>query len=217
MRKLFRSEQRGIEQLIRNERGRTSDLSGLEVLDEVHSAPERSPSFNSGFCLKFGALGAESGDSTCIARPVIPNALGLELFLMVHRALGYPLSLEFLAGTGIDGRHFSKPCGYLQDSLATMLPKHVQDALPQKPILQLPYVRVFWIYDEVSFLIFSRQYSPLLRCRPLLFHDVGTDHEIDTRADANQHCIDGSISLRHPMSNSNSVACFRPRSSRRDK
>jgi len=217
MRRLFRSEQRVLEEVIRNERGIALDLSALQVVEELQDVTKGSRSFNSGFWLKFGAVGEASGERTCIGQPILPRTLGLELFLMVDKVLGFPQSLELLTGSGIESRYFIKPWGHLKDRLATMLPSNIQNALPKKPLVEFPYVRVFWIYDDVSFLIFSGEYSTVLRSSPLLYHDVGNNHDISIHAGANQYCIDGWINYRPALLSSNSMAYFRPKSSGADK
>lgn len=209
MRRLFRSEQRIIERMLKQEYGVRANISDLNVLSEVHDKPLRNR-MNSGFYLSFCESRPGNPESNCIAASILPRTLGLELFLLTDLDHN-PVSLELLTGSGLPPKYFCAPLQNLHrqliSKLRTILKPFVD--LCGKTLLGAPFLRLTHMYDEIHFLIISK-FDPSMfsENRKEIFHDVADGYDIVAFQNKENFLIDGWMKLEDGRSSSSEGVSF---------
>jgi len=214
MRSLFLSEERILDQMIRNETGSVPDLRGVLVVRETHSKSRGNPAFNCGFFLEFGRRIANANETRCITRSILPQAIGLEMFLVIDKNSHLPISLELLTGEGLRMRDFRDPHLYLDEFLNRL--SGSTDALGglaiPRSIAEFGYTRLVWMYEEIAFLLFSECYSASGDVDAQCLHNKADDHAISVVTRGKQCCVDGWVKHRNWKDRSRAVAVFSPKS-----
>lgn len=212
MRTAFQSERRIVEQLLKYEMKISRSLHDLKVARETHFSPQQT-NLNRGFCLDFG----ESIESLqkerkfdCTGQNILPAALGLEVFLAFEKETFVPISLELLTGGGMPYRYFQKPCAHLLQFLFAQLQGNdlTLDRVLKQPLSKVGYARIFWMYNEITFLIFSKHFSSIDDWRAI-YDESSNNYCVRVLQNSDQICLDGWLSHTSPNYDPRSKQVFR--------
>jgi hypothetical protein len=157
VRDLFISEHRYITNLLRQHAGIRLE-AGVSVIEEYY-APPRTVSkvlFNNDYCLQFASneyLKTASTKAYCAG--ILPNTLGVDAFVLVDQRTSLPLMTELLGGEAFSLKHFNAHVATIETRLAQL-------STPLK-LKQTCYCRVFVIDNDICFLAFLRDSSPVVR------------------------------------------------------
>ncbi|MEK6642418.1 MAG: hypothetical protein AABZ08_00795 [Planctomycetota bacterium] len=183
MRRLFDSELRYIENVLRYRNGGTLAVVG-EVETEYYSSPRNNAPthFNTDYFLQF-SNDLENGKSFCA--PILPNTAGAEVFVMIDTRTRTLLRTDLVAGEAFPIE--------LYDSFLDNIDLKLM-ALPRRfAIRECAYNRVFVINNEICFLSFPTESSPVVRGDKSLLN-TGPDSMIAYYTDnAEVVCVDGWI------------------------
>jgi hypothetical protein len=185
MRELFLSDQRVIRNILF--RYRTYEFERFENVVTEHYSPSRTSSksrFNLDFYLQF-VEDCEIKNCQSFCARVLPNTLGAEVFLTVDEETSRPLRIELLCGEAFPIRFFGDFVQQVENKL-TQLSVSVK-------LDRCAYCRIFVIEDDICFLAFPKEPTPIARGESHLL-DVGTESSIACRIDAGDIvCVDGWI------------------------
>lgn len=154
-RELFVSERR----YIRNVIWRHTQVS-LETRDPViveYYAPHRVLSrvrFNNDFRLQF-APNDRLVNSKSFGARVLPNTLGVDVFVTVDQQTLQPLMTELLGGEAFSIKYFKEYVEKVEDRLAEL-------SHPVK-LRRTSYCRIFVIENDICFLAFPNDVAPIVR------------------------------------------------------
>jgi hypothetical protein len=171
MRELFISERRYIENVISKCMGLRRQVSG-RVAREYY-APPRSTSkvrFNNDYFLEL-ASGRSSGvTSRSYGAVILPNTIGVDVFVTVDQQTFQPLMTELLGGEAFSLRYFKEHVDKVEDRLAEL-------SRPVK-LRRTSYCRVFVIENDICFLAFPNDVAPIVRGTRQVLYD-GAESSIE--------------------------------------
>ncbi len=182
------------------------------VLCEVNASPENhnaNRQFNCDFSLDFVDRRAADYPHAATAVSVLPNTIGVELFLVVRKDTLAPMLLELIGGGALSIHHFERYLDKIDIGIRQALPslEHFRGAGPMHEsintsIRSAAYVRLLVVGSDVTFLFFPKETTPTMRGKSLTLVQ-GDDRQIDCYIDGDGIvCFDGWMRGRH---------CRRPR------
>jgi hypothetical protein len=165
-RELFISEHRYISNILREFAG--IDLQASDPVVSEYYAPPRTKSrvrFNNDYFLEFAAEKDQSKTATkAYGSVILPNTLGVQVFLVVDENTSKPLMTELLGGEAFPIKYFKEYVDKIEDRLAELsCPMDLHQTL---------YCRIFVVGCDICFLAFPNDTSPIVRGkRELLYAD----------------------------------------------
>jgi len=149
---------------------------------------------------------------------VLPNALGAELFLIVDKATLAPTALELNGGCAYSIKYYATLVGLVEESLreAVKLRKPRQTGRQWRevfqciPIRHAAFARILVVGNDVTFLYFSEETTPVMRGRRVDLAQQD-DREICFYIDGDEIvCFDGWVRVEITRTERTLVALPKP-------
>jgi hypothetical protein len=157
IRELFISERRYIQNVLWNRAQVRFESSGPVMVE--HYAPPRTAAqvrFNNDYFLQFVSNDdRQIINSKAYCAPVLPNTLGVDVFVSVDERTSQPFMTELLGGEAFSMKYFKEHIEKIESRLAQL----------SRPIelRRTSYCRIFVIENEICFLAFPNEPAPVVR------------------------------------------------------
>lgn len=168
-RELFISEHRYISNIVWKHSGLRPETIGLVVRE--YYAPSRTSSkvrFNNDYFLDVSPdERMKPGRKKALVAPILPNTLGVDVFVTVDAETLQPLMTELLGGEAFSPSYFKEHIEVVEGRLAEL--SHPVN------LRRSSYCRMFVIENDICFLVFPKESCPTMRGRTeLLLADTNS-------------------------------------------
>lgn len=198
MRELFLSERRYIANIVRQRTGTTLNRFDPVLLE--HYAQPRSRSvtrFNNDFFLQFVPQGTLTNHES-YSTTILPNTIGADVFVTIQKETRRLLRTELLSGEAFPIRYFEEYCQQIEERL--------KSCGHRLRLAECAYCRVFVIQNDICFLVFPAEKSPIVSGNTRL---LCSDSDLAIQCASDSHgiiCFDGWIHTSVAVSEQKMVA-----------